>query len=71
MIRLGGALLVVAMLAGCGRAGPPRVPGPKEAVTYPQTYPQYAPLPKPDPASGTAPASQPPAGSRPPMSWFR
>ena len=38
MIRLGVALLALAMLAGCGRAGPPRVPGPKDQITYPQTY---------------------------------
>jgi predicted small lipoprotein YifL len=53
------ALLALTTLAACGRAGPPRVPGPKEQVTYPHTYPQYAPLPKPDPATATAPASQP------------
>ena len=58
-------LLALATLAACGRAGPPRVPGPKDQITYPQAYPQYAPLPKPDAASGTAPASQPP------RSWFR
>ena len=52
-------LLALATLAACGRAGPPRVPGPKEEVIYPRTYPRYAPLPKPDPAAGTAPASQP------------
>jgi predicted small lipoprotein YifL len=63
MIRLGLALLALATLAACGRAGPPRVPGPKDQITYPQAYPQYAPLPKPDPATGTAPASQP--GQRP------
>jgi predicted small lipoprotein YifL len=63
MIRLGLALLALATLAGCGRAGPPRVPGPKDQITYPQAYPQYAPLPKPDPATQSAPASQP--GHRP------
>jgi predicted small lipoprotein YifL len=59
------ALLALATLAGCGRAGPPRVPGPKEQVTFPRSYPRYEPLPKPDPVTGTAPASQP-GGS-----WFR
>jgi predicted small lipoprotein YifL len=59
MIRPLLALLALTTLVACGRAGPPRVPGPKEAVTYPQAYPQYAPLPKPDPATQTAPASQP------------
>ncbi|MFC7475932.1 hypothetical protein ACFQS7_16290 [Dankookia sp. GCM10030260] len=53
------ALLALAVLAGCGRAGPPRVPGPKEAVTFPRSYPRYDALPKPDPATGMAPASQP------------
>jgi predicted small lipoprotein YifL len=59
MTRLGLALLALATLAGCGRAGPPRVPGPKDQITYPQSYPQYTPLPKPDPATQSAPASQP------------
>jgi predicted small lipoprotein YifL len=26
-------------LAACGRVGPPRPPGPKEAITYPRAYP--------------------------------
>ena len=65
MTRTLFALLALATLAACGRAGPPRVPGPKEEVIYPRGYPQYAPLPKPDPATQTAPASQPQG------SWFR
>lgn len=38
-------LLALLPLAGCGRAGPPRVPGPREAVTYPRAYPAPDPLP--------------------------
>jgi predicted small lipoprotein YifL len=41
------ALAGVVSVAACGRAGPPRAPGPKEAITYPRAYPQYAPLPTP------------------------
>lgn len=26
-------------LAACGRVGPPRPPGPREAITYPRAYP--------------------------------
>ena len=48
MIRLGVALLALATLAACGRAGPPRVPGPKEEVIYPRAYPQYAPQRAPE-----------------------
>jgi hypothetical protein len=34
-------LLALAVpLAGCGRAGPPRPPGPKEKIIYPRTYPK-------------------------------
>lgn len=36
-------LLVLAMaapiLAACGRAGPPRPPGPTDQITYPRIYP--------------------------------
>jgi predicted small lipoprotein YifL len=62
MIRLAAALLALAgvvSLAACGRAGPPRVPGPKEAVIYPRAYPQYPPQP--------APQAAPPAPSTPAM----
>jgi predicted small lipoprotein YifL len=50
MTRLLAALLALAALgslAACGRAGPPRVPGPKEQVIFPRAYPQYAPQPQP------------------------
>lgn len=34
-------LLALAVpLVGCGRAGPPRPPGPKEKIIYPRTYPK-------------------------------
>ena len=33
------ALVALALLAGCGRLGPPRPPGPAEAITYPRSYP--------------------------------
>jgi hypothetical protein len=35
------ALLAMGLLtlAGCGRLGPPRPPGPAEAITYPRAYP--------------------------------
>ena len=36
MTRLLLVLLPLALLAGCGRAGPPKVPGPKEEVIYPK-----------------------------------
>ncbi|MBX9750325.1 MAG: hypothetical protein K5Q68_12135 [Roseococcus sp.] len=36
-------LLAALMLAGCGRMGPPRPPGPLEAVTYPRLYPSSSP----------------------------
>jgi hypothetical protein len=50
------ALLLLAaslpLLAACGRAGPPRPPGPREAITYPRIYPapESAPVP-PAPAA--------------------
>ena len=47
MSRLAAALLAALLLAGCGRAGPPKVPGPKEEVIYPKAYPRYVPLPAP------------------------
>ncbi|MDO9708058.1 hypothetical protein [Paracraurococcus lichenis] len=53
MTRLLLVLLALGTLAACGRAGPPRVPGPKEAVIYPRGYPHYEPQP--------APQAQPPA----------
>lgn len=42
------ALALLALLAACGRAGPPRVPGPPDQVTYPGFYPK----PEPPPVAG-------------------
>jgi hypothetical protein len=56
-------LLLVAtlpLLAACGRAGPPRPPGPRGAITYPRVYPAPDPLPPPSTA-----APQPGAPARP------
>ncbi len=47
MIRLLLALLALAPLAGCGRAGPPRAPGPKDQIIYPRSYPRWEKLPVP------------------------
>ncbi len=50
MTRAALALLLAAalpLLAGCGRAGPPRPPGPREAITYPRVYPAPEPFPPP------------------------
>lgn len=33
------ALLAALALAGCGRVGPPRPPGPADQITYPRAYP--------------------------------
>jgi hypothetical protein len=29
----------MALLAACGRAGPPRQPGPPDQITFPRVYP--------------------------------
>ncbi len=55
VIRLLLALLALVPLAGCGRAGPPRVPGPKEQIIYPRAYPKPDPSPLPP---GTMPPAQ-------------
>lgn len=53
------ALLALAIpLAGCGRAGPPRPPGPKDQLIYPRPYPRPDPLPG---VAGTLPRVPPPA----------
>ena len=46
------------LLAACGRAGPPRPPGPREAITYPRVYP--APESAPVPPAPAAAVPQPP-----------
>jgi len=56
------ALLLAAtlpLLAGCGRAGPPRPPGPREAVTYPRVYLAPDP-PTPSVVAATPQAAAPP-----------
>jgi hypothetical protein len=56
------ALAAPLLLAGCGRAGPPRPPGPREAVTYPRVYPAPDPAPPvPPPAALPAPPVLAPA----------
>jgi predicted small lipoprotein YifL len=35
------ATLVFAMLAACGKKGPPDPPGPPGQITYPRAYPTY------------------------------
>ena len=53
MTRAALALLLLAaslpLLAACGRAGPPRPPGPREAIIYPRVYP----APDPPPSAGS------------------
>jgi Prokaryotic lipoprotein-attachment site len=39
MTRIILACLALVALAGCGRTGPPRPPGPREAIIYPRAYP--------------------------------
>ena len=52
-MKIALALLALAFVAGCGRVGPPRPPGPASEIIYPRPYP--AP-PKDDLApSGPAP----------------
>ena len=45
---------VLAAAVACGRAGPPRQPGPREAITYPRLYPapDRPAQPSPGPATG-------------------
>ncbi|HYZ31923.1 MAG TPA: hypothetical protein VE684_06525 [Crenalkalicoccus sp.] len=45
MTRILAASLALLALAGCGRVGPPRPPGPREAITYPRPYPALDPPP--------------------------
>ena len=54
LIALAAVLAVSA--AACGRAGPPRQPGPREAITYPRLYPAPDPLPAAT-SAGTTPAA--------------
>jgi predicted small lipoprotein YifL len=65
---LGRPLVLVvvplAALAGCGRVGPPRQPGPREAIVFPRTYPQPDP-PRPGDARPGTPALPAPAAAAP------
>ena len=38
-MRIMAALLALALLAACGRAGSIRPPGPPDQVTFPRVYP--------------------------------
>ena len=55
-LLLAAALLPA--LAGCGRAGPPRAPGPAEAIIYPRAYPRYEPVTPPAPPLAPARATR-------------
>jgi hypothetical protein len=54
-------LAIVLLLGGCGRAGPPRPPGPPAAVTHPRIYP----APDEPLAAGAIPARDRPTGGTP------
>ena len=61
LVGLPLALLAVLALAGCGRVGPPRAPGPASEVTYPRAYPALDPnrLGTANPAPTTPPVPLP------------
>jgi len=68
-----GACLLLAgllLLGACGRAGPPRRPGPEEAITYPRRiYPAPDPVPLPPPSAAgpvVLPAPLPAPATAPP-----
>jgi len=44
-MRSVSAILALALLAACGRVGPPRPPGPVEQITFPRPYPAPDRLP--------------------------
>ena len=64
-------LAVLPLLAGCGRAGPPRPPGPREAITYPRIYPAPESAPVPPAPAAAVPQPAPPAGTPPLMRSLR
>ncbi len=59
MIRALLGLLLVLPLAGCGKVGPPRQPGPTSEIIYPRPYPAREPPPLPPGAQPAAPAQAP------------
>ena len=74
MTRAAFALLLAAVLplfAACGRAGPPRPPGPREAITYPRVYPAPDPPPLPSAPAAAIPPPAPPASEVPVMRNLR
>ena len=38
-------MLATALLAACGKKGPPSPPGPADKIIYPKAYPKPAPFP--------------------------
>ncbi len=64
-------LLMASPLAACGRAGPPRPPGPREAITYPRIYPAPESAPVPPAPAAAIPQPAPPAGTPPLMRSLR
>lgn len=72
MTRAAAALLLLLaalppLLAGCGRAAPPRPPGPREAITYPRIYPAPESAPVPPAPAAAVPQRAPPAAAVPLM----
>jgi predicted small lipoprotein YifL len=61
-----GLAALVLALPGCGRIGPVKQPGPREAITYPRAYPRYTDLPNPNaanqPAARAVPLQAGPSG---------
>jgi predicted small lipoprotein YifL len=60
------AILVLALLAACGRMGPPRPPGPLDQITFPRQYPAPDRIPAMAVPSTASPAAAAPAEA-PPM----
>lgn len=52
-------LLALVLLAGCGRTGPPRPPGPASEIIYPRPYPAPPAGTEVVPARGTVVPSMP------------